>query len=77
MAKLKHLEHEIVLDKKHHYETELWCKEHFGERWNIFENREGRWTVFWAGHRGEHAGKYRWCFANEKDAIWFALRWLA
>lgn len=75
MAKLKRLEHEIILDKKHLYETEAWCKQHFGERWDIFDNREGRWTVFWAGT--ERPKEYRWCFADERDAAWFALRWMS
>jgi hypothetical protein len=73
MAKLKHLEHEVIIYKRHGYEVESWCKRHFGERWNIFDNPEGRWTVFWAGSADPK--RYRWCFADERDAARFALRW--
>jgi hypothetical protein len=75
MTKLKHLEHEVIVDKHHHYEAEAWCKEHFGKRWDIIDNREGRWTVFWTGTRGDYPNRYRWCFADERDAAWFALKW--
>lgn len=74
MAKLKHLEHEIILDKKHLYEIEAWCKQHFGECWNLIDNRKGRWAVFWAGI--ESPKEYRWYFADERAATWFKIRWL-
>jgi hypothetical protein len=72
MAKSKHLDHEIILDKPYLYETAVWCKQHFGQRWDPISNRQGRWTVVWAGS----SGQYRWCFADEQDAAWFALRWM-
>jgi hypothetical protein len=30
--------------------------------------------MFWAGR--DAPKKYRFCFANEQDMVWFVLRWL-
>ena len=74
MGDVKQLEYEVVLARhQHEYAIEKWCTEQFGARWSPVGNRHGRWTVFWAGT--ERPKEYRWCFATEQDAVWFALRW--
>ena len=78
MAKLKHtLDYEVFLDYgpySAHGNIGEWCILQFGDRYDAFTNRQGKWSVFYAGPRVEH-GRYRWCFATEQDAMWFALRW--
>jgi hypothetical protein len=69
----RYLDHEIYIDSSNHRAAQSWCKEHLGERWSPISNRTGLWSIYWAGR--ENIGKYRVCFATEKDAIWFALRW--
>jgi hypothetical protein len=50
-----------------------WCEAQFGKRWEAIGYRAGTWTVFWAGR--ESVDQYRFCFAQEKDMIWFMLKW--
>lgn len=71
----RHLDHEVMIHKKHQLDAAVWCFEQFGERWDpITTERSGnRWTMFWAGREGYEY--YRFCFALESDAILFALRW--
>ena len=76
MARLKRLEHEIIVPRhslEYGLAPERWCKQHFGPEWDIFDNPQGRWKKFWAGRDAPNC--YRWCFADERDLAWFALRW--
>lgn len=50
-----------------------WCVEQFGKRWNVIDNRQGKWTLFWAGPNQRK--KNVWRFADEKDSMLFILRW--
>jgi hypothetical protein len=72
-TELTHLEYEVLIDSVNHRPAGLWCKEHFGSRWNPIDNRSGKWSMFY--HAGVVPQKYRFCFANEQDMMWFALRW--
>lgn len=72
---LTNFEFEVYVHKDRLREAERWCKKELGERWSVTQNRQGKWCCFWAGHRGEHAGKYRFGFNEEETAMWFALRW--
>jgi hypothetical protein len=72
--KLRHLEYTVRINKSKHYDAEKWCRENFGERWCVLSNRTGIWCCFWGGFR-EANGNYRYHFANERDAVLFALRW--
>jgi len=74
------LEHEIMvdidrgIDLHRHYAAEDWCIEQFGKRWTALGDATGaRWACFWAG-RNDPA-RYRFCFAESKDAVFFALKW--
>ena len=75
MARLKHLDYEVIVPVRYYDGLEItrWCKEHFGDEWDITNNPQGRWKCFWAGR--ENRNSSRWCFADEKDSAWFALRW--
>ena len=57
----------------HHYQIK-WCEERFGTRWSAIDNRKGIWRCFWGGPK--MAGKYKFEFKNEQDAILFSLTWL-
>lgn len=61
--------------KKNHWEADAWCRQHFGERWSVVDNRQGVWCCFWRGFRSQGPGHYEWLFENERDALLFALRW--
>lgn len=57
-----------------------WCYENFGPRWGLLReknsNRDGVWTVLWAGFRdGKRGGSYQWHFKHERDLLFFSLRW--
>lgn len=69
--------HRLIMPKgPNHWEADKWCRERFGKRWSVVDNRDGVWCCFWLGPRGgENAGKYEWFFLNKEDAILFALRW--
>jgi hypothetical protein len=69
----RHLDYEVLIHKDQHRAAMQWCEEQFGKRWEAIGYRTGIWTVFWSG--GESFDQYRFCFAQEKDMIWFALRW--
>jgi hypothetical protein len=69
------LDYEVFISKDKHHDAEKWCREKLGKRWNVLDNREGIWSCFWAGTRNPNAGKYRYAFKNQKDAVWFTLRW--
>ena len=72
------LEHEIMIDTSkgidffRHYTAENWCHKHFGKRWTALD-QTGRWACFWGG--GNDHKRYRFCFAESKDAVFFALKW--
>jgi hypothetical protein len=69
----RHLDYEVLINSGQHNQAGRWCTEQFGKRWEAIGYRAGRWSMFWAGR--EHPGKYRFCFALERDMIWFTLRW--
>ncbi len=73
---MKQLDHKVFISKQNHRHAEPWCKERWGERWSVIDNRNGIWSCFWAGTRGPYAGMYLYIFENEQDAFWFALRWV-
>jgi hypothetical protein len=69
----RHLDYEVLIHKDRHHAAMQWCEEQFGRRWEAIGYRAGVWTVFWCG--GESFDQYRFCFAQEKDMIWFRLKW--
>jgi len=75
MNVMEDLPFEIVIDKKRNDEAADWCRQQWGDRWSVVDNRKGIWCCFWCGTRGVKAGMYRYHFQNERDAIMFALRW--
>ena len=64
--------HTIYIDGRKHIEAQRWCHLHFGKRWSL-DHRNGVWACFWGTH-DRHA-EYRFNFAQEEDAMAFALRW--
>lgn len=70
---MNYLPYEVFINAEHHIYARSWCEEQWGEQWMF--NRNGIWRCFWAGTRGPQAGKYRYIFKHEKDAILFILRW--
>jgi len=71
---LRKLDHEILIDAHKHRDAGAWCLQQFGKRWEaIGKNTDGDWCMFWAGR--DAFDKYRFCFAQEADAIVFALKW--
>jgi hypothetical protein len=72
------LEHEIMVDIDlgtdlyRHYAAEDWCRKQFGKRWTALA-QTGRWASFWGGRNDP--GRYRFCFAESRDAVFFALKW--
>lgn len=70
---LSHLDHEVLIHKRQHRDAMQWCEAQFGRRWEAIGHRSGQWAVFWAG-RNDY-DEYRFCFADERDMIWFALQW--
>lgn len=64
----------VFINKDKSEAAKLWCLENLGERRSIVSNKTGRWTCFFnRNNEGQH--NYRFIFENEKDAIWFELRW--
>ena len=72
---MKDLPYEVVIGKNNHYMASDWCQARFGKRWEAIGHREGTWCCFWAGTRGDDAGKYRYHFQFQEDAVFFALKW--
>ena len=72
------LEHEIMVDIDkdtdlyRHYAAEDWCRKQFGKPWTSLV-QTGRWACFWGGWNDP--ARYRFCFAESKDAVFFALKW--
>lgn len=68
--------HRVITPKFHrHHIAADWCRQQFGPRWSVTENRGGRWCVFWRGFGTEHDAAYEWLFVDQADAVLFALRW--
>ena len=67
------LDYEVLLDSGLHNKAGRWCTQQFGQRWEAIGFQSGRWCMFWGGR--ENPGKYRFCFAHEKDKLMFILRW--
>lgn len=72
------LEHEVMVDigrgtdLHRHFDAEDWCFKHFGERCTALD-QTGRWACFWGGRHDP--ARYRFCFAESRDAVFFALKW--
>jgi hypothetical protein len=60
--------------KNDHWEATDWCEKNIGPRWEAVDNREGKWCVFWSGR--SVPGYYDWYFVEEKDFLFFSLKWL-
>lgn len=71
---LRKLGIEVIVPTEHSRGASAWCEQQFGTRWNVIDNRDGSWAMFWAGV--DMAKYYRFCFAEERDALLFTLRWL-
>ena len=74
---LKRLTHEVFIHKSKHREAKHWCEEHLGKKWDLLDNRDGTWSMFWGPAKKDNGWQshYRFCFAEESDALWFSLRW--
>lgn len=70
---LRKLDHEIMIDDRKHVDAERWCRSNLGKRWEVIGYQEGLWACFWAGRDAHNL--YRFCFAQEADAVLFALKW--
>ena len=71
---MKYLDHHVIIHGSKLSEAKEWCHNQYGDRWGpILSEQNNRWTVFWAGT--DNFEYYRFCFALEKEAHWFALRW--
>ena len=68
-----YLDHEVLVHKDLHRPAGRWCEQQFGRRWEAIGHRSGRWCMFWAGPNDSN--KYRFCFADEQDMMWFMLQW--
>ena len=72
-TELRQLEHHVYIHKSQVSAAEAWCRQQFGRRWDLIENRNGSWSMFWGGR--EHWEEYRFSFARHEDAVLFVLRW--
>ena len=70
---MKDLNYTVRIHRDRQREAERWCRENLGPRWSVTDNRQGIWCCFWAGLRQAYPG-YDYHFANERDMIWFALK---
>ena len=70
----KNFQYVQLLKRKNIEDAKVWCENQFGQRWGIVDNREGTWMCLWAGK--ERRDHYRFHFENERDYLWFRLRWL-
>ena len=72
------LEHEVMVDIDRGtdlhwpYAAEDWCRKQFGKRWTALA-QTGQWACFWGGRNDP--GRYRFCFAQSRDAVFFAVKW--
>ena len=65
--------HAVITGNENHWQATQWCIEQYGKRWGVVDNRDGVWCCFWMGR--EQFDSYIWRFKNDRDAIWFKLRW--
>lgn len=70
---MKEFPYEVMIHKSNHLPAEAWCRERFGPRWSVTENRNGSWCCFWGGR--ERLDHFRYYFANDRDMVMFLLRW--
>jgi len=70
---MKQLAHEVRTPESVVFPAHSWCEQQWGERWGVTHNREGTWSVFWAGR--DDPDQYRWCFATQQQVLLFTLRW--
>jgi hypothetical protein len=66
-------------------EAEIWCKENLGTMWSPIKDKSGgQWAMFYHRHSYPKRGQgsilkdhtvYRFLFMEEKDAMWFTLKW--
>lgn len=56
------------------YRRQAWCEKRLGPRYDLLENPEGVWAIYWAGIDRVREEEFR--FKNETDAIMFTLRWV-
>lgn len=68
------LQYNTLIDAKKHREAGEWCLTQFGKRWQAIGETDGAWTMFWAGR--DHSDKYIFHFVEERDYMWFILRWV-
>jgi hypothetical protein len=68
------LEHSVLIDAKKHRDAGKWCLDQFGKRWEAIDHPDGFWAMFWAGPNDRD--KYIFHFVEEKDYMWFILRWV-
>ncbi len=67
------LEHEVMVPTVNWEVARDWCRENLGRGWSVTENQNGIWACFWGGSN-DHK-RYRFCFAESRDAVFFALKW--
>ena len=72
--RMQQLTHHVNIHKSRVHDARAWCQQQFGRRWELIDNPDGAWSTFWDGP--EHFEEYRFSFAHEHDAAWFALRWV-
>ena len=65
--------HCVRVHKSNNLAANVWCQDQFGPRWSITDNRSGVWTLAWVGP--EDWSYYQFAFANQADAVAFALKW--
>ena len=85
-ASLNNLTHETLIDMHKRVQAHKWCEKQFGQAWEPFDNREGRWNMVWGGHNEDFktlanenltkSKKYKVCFADEQDLLVFKLAFL-
>lgn len=72
---MKQLPFSVNTERKILHHAESWCREKWGPRWNVIDNREGTWCVFWGGNR-TIPSQYQWHFKTEQQLMIFMLRWV-
>jgi hypothetical protein len=73
---IKRLPYEVILEDFHgSAHAEVWCEEQFGKRWGPSSDRFGNWAALSVPRLLSAPTKIKFLFANEKDAIFFKLRW--
>jgi hypothetical protein len=64
----------VYVHKDQMHQARDWCEQQWGKQWNALDNRDGLWSCFWGGQK--HYTEYRFSFAHEQHAVFFALRWV-